>query len=234
MWSVVTQTALVIIPEEAELLIPLVRNNNAEASHTHLLTYAAPVTRKMLRFNNLGYYAVPDLPAGWKPPQWLTIELGILAGRLYFEFEEYGDICRYLGIQPSGTAGDVNVTTGEEDTDTAETETQQSQCFTTKPLTFLQEWLAVRRKGQDFTHTPMGYICQRKQLTASNPFFSTFEGSSNTQLKSIASHTRNGGGAERAANGDVVSDVEFDEEDFYLDEEEDGGDKYSEDELASE
>ena len=28
--------------------------------------------------------------------------------------------------------------------------------FLRKPLTFLQEWLAIRRKQQDFAHTPMG------------------------------------------------------------------------------
>src|SRR5436190_13431489 len=94
LWAATTQTALVIIPEEAELLIPLVRDANAVL--THLLTYAGPVTRKMLHFNGLGYYAVPALPARWKPPTWLTIELGIFAGRLYFQFEEYCDICKYL------------------------------------------------------------------------------------------------------------------------------------------
>jgi len=45
------------------------------------------------------------------------------------------------------------------------------QSFTAKPLTFLQEWLAVRRKGQDFVNTPMGYVCQGRALKASHPFF---------------------------------------------------------------
>ena len=45
--------------------------------------------------------------------------------------------------------------------------------FSEKPLEFLHEWLAVRRKGQDFTDTPMGFICQGKLLTSSHPFFAT-------------------------------------------------------------
>jgi hypothetical protein len=43
-------------------------------------------------------------------------------------------------------------------------------------LTFMQEWLSLRRKGQDFAQTPMGYICQGKVLKADHPFFSKVEG----------------------------------------------------------
>ncbi|EGX46168.1 hypothetical protein AOL_s00110g332 [Orbilia oligospora ATCC 24927] len=43
--------------------------------------------------------------------------------------------------------------------------------FTGKPLSFLQEWVTLKRKGQDFLHTPMGYHCQSKALLKSHPFF---------------------------------------------------------------
>ncbi|KAA6409640.1 MAG: hypothetical protein FRX48_06252 [Lasallia pustulata] len=92
-----TNTALIIIPEEAERLIPLI--HLAKQPLTHLLMYAASVTRKMLQFNGLDYYAIPNLPSGWEAPMWLMIELGILAGRLYFEFKEYNSLCQYLGSQ---------------------------------------------------------------------------------------------------------------------------------------
>ncbi|KAL9104009.1 MAG: hypothetical protein Q9163_000987 [Psora crenata] len=185
LWSVATETALVIIPEEAELLIPLVMK--VKKPQTHLLTYAAPVTRKMLHFNNLKYYTMPALPAGWEPPRWLTIELGIFAGRLYFDFDEYSDLLAYLGVGESGQdpqeisedtlpsdeihgvdgAGPAVVDKTREETGTA----RRTQSFTAKPLAFLQEWLAVRRKGQEFSHTPMGYVCQGKLLKASHPMF---------------------------------------------------------------
>jgi len=29
---------------------------------------------------------------------------------------------------------------------------------------FMQEWLAVCRKGQDVSHTPMGYLCRGRKL----------------------------------------------------------------------
>ncbi|ODM19223.1 hypothetical protein SI65_05840 [Aspergillus cristatus] len=86
LWSAVSDTALVIIPEEAELLIPLLRE--ADIQLVHLLVYAAPVTRKMQHFNRLDFYATPSLPEDWEPPSWLPFELGILGGRLYFEFSE--------------------------------------------------------------------------------------------------------------------------------------------------
>lgn len=57
-----------MIPEEAELLIPLLQN--AKDSPTYLLTYSAPVTRKMLHFNELNFYTIPSLPFGWEAPIW--------------------------------------------------------------------------------------------------------------------------------------------------------------------
>jgi hypothetical protein len=233
LWSVVTETAMVIVPEEAEILYPLICD--AKDPVTHLLTYAAPVTRKMLHFNNIGYYAVPALPTGWKPPAWLTIELGIFAGRLYFGFEEYGELRKHLGFREDGakipeTSDDTSRSikllgtegAADDTADGAETarSVRQAQSFTAKPLTFLQEWLAVRRKGQDFTHTPMGHVCQGKPLMASHPFFTRFE--NDGALKSNTAGVRNGHEREESlgvrADGDVGSDKEGYEDDGYFDE----------------
>ena len=148
----------------------------------YLLTYMAPVTRKMLRFNRLDYYTVPTLPPAWKAPTWLTVQLGLFAGRLYFDYGEYDALREYLGLQEStpklvesshNTApqGEVGEKDGADDDAFNSTKTIP-QSFTAKPLTFLQEWLAVRRKGQDFVQTPMGHVCQGKSLAADHPFFS--------------------------------------------------------------
>lgn len=61
----------------------------------------------MLHFNNLMYYSLPRLPKNWKPPTWLTIELGIFAGRLYFEFGEYAALANYLGLADLDNAGSI-------------------------------------------------------------------------------------------------------------------------------
>lgn len=224
LWSSLTETALVIIPEEAEQVIALFRD--ITVAFAHLLTYAAPVTRKMLHFNNLGYYAIPAMPAGWKPPAWLTIELGIIAGRLYFAFEEYSDLRKYLGFrekmaQPKEKLDDSVHSTELQETDRGTDDiadeeeitasTREGLSFTAKPLAFMQDWLAIRRKGQDFKHTPMGYICQDKQLTADHPFYTRVENDGGPKIDWRESKT--GGDA----NEDVDSDVEFDEDDAFFD-----------------
>ena len=160
LWSEVFETALVIIPEEAEIVISMLRY--IKRPNIHLLTYAAPVTKKMLHFNDLNYYTMPAMPTGWKAPRWLKLELGLFAGRLYFEWDEYDDLRKYLGISL------------DSDEKVAESPIK-SQKFTTKPMELLQDWLAVRRRGQDFAHTPMGYVCQDKPLTADHPFFKQSE-----------------------------------------------------------
>lgn len=213
-----------IIPEEAEHVIALFRD--IKETFAHLLTYAAPVTRKMLHFNNLGYYAIPAMPAGWEPPAWLTIELGIIAGRLYFAFEEYSDLRKYLGFRekvakPKEKLDDSVHSAELQEMDrgadeTADEEeimasTREGLSFTPKPLAFIQDWLAVRRKGQDFKHTPMGYLCQDKQLTADHPFYTRVENDGGPKIDWRE------GKAGGDANEDVDSDVEFDEDDAFFD-----------------
>ncbi|PQE21089.1 p-loop containing nucleoside triphosphate hydrolase protein [Rutstroemia sp. NJR-2017a WRK4] len=181
LWSMVTESALVVTPEEAEALIPIVRTSKKPVCH--LLTYAAPVTRKMLHFANLRFYALPAL-SQWTPPIWFTVELGLFAGRLYFDFNEYEYLCKFLGFEP-GAVIDELLLEEEESYDFVEDATEDvnngteepkksSNCtgLTSKPLSFLHEWLTVRRKGQDFAYTPMGFVCQGKPLTADHSFFS--------------------------------------------------------------
>jgi hypothetical protein len=38
-------------------------------------------------------------------------------------------------------------------------------------MSTVHEWLALRRKGQDFEHTPMGFVTTGKPLTENHPFF---------------------------------------------------------------
>lgn len=213
-----------IIPEEVELVVPLIRE--VKETFTHLLTYAAPVTRKMLHFNSLGYYAIPAMPTGWGPPTWLTIELGIIAGRLYFDFEEYGDLRKYLGfreqvanprekLEDTAHSNELQRADREADDTAHEDDRQASEreglSFTSKPLAFLQDWLAVRRKGQDFKHTPMGYICQDKHLTADHPFYARVENDGGPKIDWRE------GKAGLDTNEDVDSDMEFDEDDAFFD-----------------
>ncbi|KAF3221100.1 hypothetical protein TWF106_006425 [Orbilia oligospora] len=163
-WILISRTtdiAIIVTPEEAENLIPHL-NTKSRRSPVHLITYAAPTTRKMIKFDTLRFLSIPPLPEEWKPPSKLSVELGIVAGRLYFPFEHFSDLKDYFGL----TYEDA----GENMTADA-SGVSGSPIFAEKPLSFLQEWLTLKRKGQDFLHTPIGYICQGKNLLGSHPFF---------------------------------------------------------------
>ncbi|KAF1837673.1 hypothetical protein BDW02DRAFT_107422 [Decorospora gaudefroyi] len=166
LWSSISQQALLVSPDEANKLVPIMRRRPFDADGSvHLVVYAAPVTRRMLHFNQLEYYAIPALPADSKTPVWLRVELGLFAGRLYLEWDEYYELLGYLGL------------------DKELSQHPEKQAFAKKALTFLHEWLAMRRKGQDFEHTPMGFVTTGKPLTENHPFFRTFSpGSDDSDL----------------------------------------------------
>lgn len=113
----------------------------------HLITDAAPVTKNMLHFNGLSYYVLSRLPDGYIAPDWLSIELGIFAGRLYINFPEYAALTNYLQLADK---------TG---TNSPQSRTEHVGISPKNPVDFLLEWLMVCRKEQDIMHTPMGYIC---------------------------------------------------------------------------
>ncbi|KAI9666766.1 MAG: hypothetical protein M1831_001542 [Alyxoria varia] len=148
LWSEESQTAMIISPFEAEKLLPTIRH--ALNPKCFLLTYAAPVTRKMLQFEGLNFYIIPRAPyPGWKAPEWLIHSVGLFAGRLYFSFDHYENLRKFFSPPISGI--------------------HDKLCE--EPLQFLQQWLSARRKGAEFTHTPMGYLVEGKRLTAQHPFF---------------------------------------------------------------
>ncbi|PYI17562.1 hypothetical protein BO99DRAFT_434452 [Aspergillus violaceofuscus CBS 115571] len=148
-----TEIAIIVTPEEAEDLIPILRNEAAPSMH--LMTYAAPVTKRMQHFSNLDDYTVPPLPVAKYVPAFLAFEVGIFAGRLYFGPREYEEILDRLVLEWDDAAGSA-VTPAE---------------GSSLSMVFLQEWLALRWQGQDISHTPMGYVCQGRMLRPDHPFF---------------------------------------------------------------
>lgn len=171
-WSDTDQTALLVMPEEAEAIIPVLYG--AVKPRTGLLAYAAPVTKKVAaNFNNLDYYAIPahGLPANLQIPRWVTVAVGLWAGRLYFDFEEYDLIHRYLGIRdPSSITEEVMLDGAAEYEEGVEE--GASGTVAKQPLVFAQEWIGMRTKQSDFSYTPMGYVCGAKPLTNDHHFFS--------------------------------------------------------------
>ncbi|OWY47029.1 uncharacterized protein AALT_g10973 [Alternaria alternata] len=150
LYNPVTSDALIVIAEEAEPMIPQLRTQ-AFPPKVHLLTYSAPVTKKMLPFSGLRYYCAPALPREHTIPPSLVVELGLFAGRLYMGYEECVSLVKYID--------DVSAS--------------RRSNATTEKTRFILEWTSLRRKGQDVMHTPLGYVCQGRPLGIEHAFFVT-------------------------------------------------------------
>ncbi|KAL9002774.1 MAG: hypothetical protein Q9188_004316 [Gyalolechia gomerana] len=160
LWSGATSTALIVTDYEANALIPLIRDISPPV--VHLICYAAPVTKSMVAFDDLNFFSVPSQPDDWHAPVWLVRDLGLFAGRTYFDYDsQYGAVCEALGLrQPTLRSGDLDKEMPFSTTD----DDGPAGSFSPSPLAFMQDWLAVRRKGQDFSQTMMGEICQGRRL----------------------------------------------------------------------
>lgn len=158
----------------------------------------------MLQFNDLTYYAIPALPEDYQVPFWLRIEVGFFAGRIYFEWKEYEGILSFLGLNPT-----VPKQSPESDSETEPgTLEQPSHTFTTKPLAFLQDWISARRKMQDWSASPMGFIVAGKKLHSHHPFFSAPDDAIAENKKIFfAGNTEDRKEEEESDDGDVFYDA---------------------------
>lgn len=191
LWSSVSEKAILVSPEEADSLIPILKSKGEPG--VHLIVYAAPITRRMLHFNDLTYHATPPLPVNFRPPTWLTVELGIFSGRLHFDWHEYTELLGYLGLKQDLTKH------------------PDARPFAVKPLTFLHEWIDVRRKGQDFEHTPMGFVTTGKPLTENHAFFSTSGNETHAEIRPRIARI---GSGEDEENGKEEDGEHDDDEEF--------------------
>jgi hypothetical protein len=137
--------ALVLIPEEADLLLPMLRSSASREPVAHLLAYSSPTTRRMNSyFHQLDYFAIPPLPEGWKAPYWLKVELGILGGRLYFDYSEYANILSYFALLEPRPV-DVDVCDRNDPADDEEVAERvgesATEAFAKYPVQFMNDWL---------------------------------------------------------------------------------------------
>ncbi|KAI0172821.1 hypothetical protein GGR52DRAFT_591328 [Hypoxylon sp. FL1284] len=162
LWSPSTQTALVVIPEEAELLIPRLRRA-ADKSPVHLVAYAAPVTKAMLCFNDFRYYSLPPLAPTHELPAWFRFEIGLLGGRLHVHAAEWDALASQLQSPLAGDAVKPEPADGAGAT----------VAVADDPAAFAIEWLTLLRKTQDVLQTPMGYICTGRRPPEGHPFLAS-------------------------------------------------------------
>ena len=105
-----------------------------------------------------------------------------------------------------------------------------TKVFAKRPLMFLQEWLALRRKGQDFSHTPMGHLCQGKPLLESHPFFTKPE---NDVTNKEINHIQRAGRIKDNTEADVDEDI-FDDDAYGDDVGADEADPFDDSQLFEE
>ncbi|OAA53143.1 hypothetical protein ISF_08984 [Cordyceps fumosorosea ARSEF 2679] len=173
LWNPSSETALIIIPEEADAVIPLLRATSPP--RVWLLAYATPVTKSMHAFHCLAYLTEPRWPLVRELPAWLGVEVGIISGRLYFPYAEYGPLLEWLGLPDAGghLGGGGRPPAGGRNSD--------------ELLAFLQAWLAFRRRTEDVLYTPVGFVCQGQRLAENHFFFSsTTRASAGTELATEA------------------------------------------------
>lgn len=114
-----SETALLVSPEEAEILIRRCREQEGEPK-VHLVNYSAAVTKKMLHFDNLTYHSTPPMPSGFRAPTWLKVQLGLLAGRLYFAWSEYKELRSFLGLANEDAFDELDMAPVPNDTSSEE------------------------------------------------------------------------------------------------------------------
>lgn len=105
-------------------------------------------------FNDLTYLTIPSWPEGCALPSWLTIEVGVISGRLYFDYSEYKPFLSWMGIVDGQKPSDIACGLGSD-----------------QPLQFLWEWVCHRRQMNDVMYTPVGFVCQRRDLQESHFVF---------------------------------------------------------------
>ncbi|KAF5691719.1 hypothetical protein FCIRC_297 [Fusarium circinatum] len=178
LWRPDIQTALVVIPEEAELLLPILRRIRTPT--TFLLTYTSPFTRSLLDVGTLAYFPVPTPKKGLVIPSWLSIEIGIMAGRLYLPYDQYTQLRSCLNADERAE----HLASMDDAHRSRKHILPNFGILSPQSLSkFLSEWISYRSQSSDITHTPMGYLTGNRDLPDNHPFFTS-------QLKSRAIETR--------------------------------------------
>jgi hypothetical protein len=87
----------IISPFEAQELMPRIKNQTSSVVFLHI--YAPRSTLSVPSLDDLTLHTVPPLPAKWRLPTKLRVQLNLFCGQLYFgSFDEYKSTCDFLGL----------------------------------------------------------------------------------------------------------------------------------------
>ncbi|KAF3920498.1 hypothetical protein ABW20_dc0107733 [Dactylellina cionopaga] len=160
-----------ISPWEANKLVECFRDSHVSRLHA----YAPKASRNMKTFEYFDICPIPTMPPTLlrNPTDAKTrLMMNIFAGQLFFEdIEYYRELCKFLGIYYDKIHGDSergndgwinNATKKMMGVDTDDSVSP----FSRSPILFLQEITKMRRKGQGFLSTHLGYLLNSRTLQA--------------------------------------------------------------------
>ncbi|KAL5619795.1 hypothetical protein FOVSG1_002017 [Fusarium oxysporum f. sp. vasinfectum] len=183
LWRPAIETALIVIPEEAELLLPKLRR--IQTPTTFLLTYTAVFTRSLLEVGTLAYCPVPTPEKELAIPSWLSIEIGLMAGRLYLPYDEYTQLRICLEVEERA---DPSVITNDVHRRRKHILPNFGSVNAQSLSKFLTEWVPHRSRSSDIIHTPMGYLIKNRDLPENHPFFTSKPKWRAIETRSLAAH----------------------------------------------
>ncbi|KAH7217697.1 hypothetical protein DER44DRAFT_754746 [Fusarium oxysporum] len=183
LWRPAIETALIVIPEEAELLLPKLRR--IQTPTTFLLTYTSAFTRSLLEVGTLAYCPVPTPEKELAIPSWLSIEIGLMAGRLYLPYDEYTQLRICLEVEERA---DPSVITNDVHRRRKHILPNFGIINAQSLSKFLTEWVPHRSRSSDIIHTPMGYLIENRDLPENHPFFTSKPKWRAIETRSLAAH----------------------------------------------
>jgi hypothetical protein len=157
---------LIISPFEVNELLPQIKQSKAVRLHT----FSPRVNKAMVSFNDLQFYIPNAGPSDVAFDISSARPLGLFAGSLYLDSKaEYEALRARLGvISRDHHLENVPVQSdGFVKPEHRKKIVWPGPCpFPMSPIPFLKEFFALRRNGQGFGHTHMGYLLGGKELRA--------------------------------------------------------------------
>lgn len=159
-----------LVGEEAALLSRQMRYEQSSChGEVHLLPFSAPVAPWMRDQYHLKLFAEPSLPEGYSLPTTTLLEIHVLAGSTYLDFDLCQALKQYLDVIAEDEDVEMMDVADAEDGMAMACRVEQAD-FAEDPADFLLNWLALRHSG-DIHHTPVGKVCLGEHLSRDMSIF---------------------------------------------------------------
>ena len=169
-----SEVLIVISPFEANELITDIMFSR----HVRLHVYAPRVTNTMKSFEDLSFLTLPYKPSSLAllpVQQPLLGQLSLFAGQLFlWDFATYKDLCEFLGLYADSSfsvdAGNSVNSDGFVAPGSRPALGMAPSPFSSSPVPFMSQVMALRRRGQDFGPTHIGQILRGHLLDEERDF----------------------------------------------------------------